>query len=55
MKKQELLDKAGREWGLEDVGTIELYMMAETCSYADMVAYYELYNATLTEDFGFEI
>ena len=29
LNKLDLLDKAGREWGLEDVATIELYKMNE--------------------------
>lgn len=55
LNKQELLDKAGREWGLEDDGTVELYTIAKSCSYRNMVAYYNLRNEAMAEDFGFEI
>lgn len=57
LNKAELLDKAGKEWGLEDVGTIELYKMNENGeTYAMMKKYYDLYNAAMAEDFfGFEI
>lgn len=41
--------------GLEDDGTVELYTMAKSCSYRDMVAYYNLRNEAMAEDFGFEI
>ena len=56
LNKAELLEKAGREWGLEDVATVELYKMNENGeTYAMMKKYYDLYNAAMAEDFGFEI
>ena len=56
LDKLALLDKAGREWGLEDVATIELYKMHENGeTYVMMKKYYDLYNAAMAEDFGFEI
>lgn len=57
LNKLALLDKAGREWGLEDVATIELYKMNENGeTYVMMKKYYDLYNAAMAEDFfGFEI
>lgn len=57
LNKLDLLDKAGREWGLEDVGTVELYLMNRNGeTYAMMKKYYDLYNAAMAEDFfGFEI
>ena len=52
--RQELLDTAAREFGLEDVGTIELYRMDEWgVNYNEMLAYYKLYKASIQEDFGF--
>lgn len=55
LDKQALLDKAGQEWGLEDDGTVELYMMAKHCTYRDMLAYYRLRNEAMATDWGFEI
>jgi hypothetical protein len=54
--KKELLEKAGREWGLEDVATIELYKMNENGeTYVMMKKYYNLYNAAMVEGFfGFD-
>ena len=53
LDKLALLDKVAHEWGLEDNGTIELHIMAKSCSYADMLAYYKLYNEAMAEDWGF--
>jgi len=56
LNKKELLDKAGKEWGLENVATVELYKMNENGdTYVMMKKYYDLYNAAMAEDFGFEI
>lgn len=57
LNKAELLEKAGREWGLENVATIELYKMKDNGdTYAMMKKYYDLYNGAMEEDFfGFEI
>lgn len=53
--KMELLEKAGREWGLEDDSTVELYKMNENGeTYAMMKKYYDLVNAAMAEDFGFD-
>lgn len=54
LNKQELLDKATHEWGLEDDGTIELYLMTKSCTYRDMVTYYNLRNEAMASDFGFD-
>ena len=53
INKKELLEKAGREWGLEDDGTIELYLMEKNHTYREMLNYYNLRNAALVQDFGF--
>ena len=51
----ELLNKAGREWGLEDDSTIELYAMSERGeSYDAMKKFYDLTNEAMAEDFGFD-
>lgn len=56
LNKAELLEQAGREWGLEDDSTIELYRMNERGeSYKIMLEFYKLVNASLLEDFGFEM
>jgi len=55
LNKAELLEKAGREWGLEDDSTIELYRMNERGeSYKTMMEFYKLVNASMAEDWGFE-
>lgn len=55
LNKMELLEKAGREWGLENVATIELYKMKDNGeTYVMMKKYYDLYNAAMAEDFGFD-
>lgn len=52
LNKQELLDKAGREFGLEAPITIELYRMDEyNVNYTEMLEYYKLYKAAAAEDF----
>ena len=52
LNKMELLEKAGREWGLEDVATVELYKMNENGeTYIMMKKYYDLYNAAMAEGF----
>lgn len=52
--KLELLDKAGKAWGLEDDSTVELYRMNERGeSYKTMLEFYKLVNASMTEDWGF--
>ena len=55
LNKAELLEKAGKEWGLEDDSTIELYRMNERGeTYKTMHNFYNLVNATMAEDyFGF--
>ena len=54
INKLDLLDKAGKEWGLEDDSTIELYRMKDRGeTYAMMMKFYKLVNATMEEDFGF--
>lgn len=55
INKLNLLDKAAHEWGLEDLGTIELHTMQKSCSYAEMLAFYNLYNTAMENDFGFEV
>lgn len=51
----ELLNKAGREWGLEDCCTVELYLMNRNGStYEMMLTYYNLVNDSRAEDWGFE-
>ena len=54
--KLELLDKAGKAWGLEDDSTIELYRMKERGeSYATMLAFYNLVNASIEDNWFEEI
>lgn len=53
LDKKALLEKAGKEWGLEDDGTIELYLMEVNHTYREMLNYYNLRNAAIAEDFGF--
>lgn len=54
INKLELLEQVTREWGFENVATIELCQMNKNGeSYNMMKKYYDLYNATMAEDFGF--
>lgn len=53
LNKLDLLEQAGKEWGLEEKSTIELYLMKESgASYKQMLAYYKEVNSNLEEEFG---
>lgn len=54
LNKLDLLEKAGKSWGLEDPSTVEIYKMNENGeTYAVMLRFYNLVNASMVEDFGF--
>lgn len=56
INKQVLLNKVGATYGLEHYITINLYIMARACSYADMLEAYKLYKGAVQNDFfGFEV
>lgn len=51
--KQNLLDKAGREWGLEDESTIALYRMNTVdTSYVALHDFYLKENARKIDEYG---
>lgn len=53
INKKALIEKATENWGLEDAGTIELYLMEDHGeSYVAMKRYYDRYRASMAEYFG---
>lgn len=53
INKLDLLEQADKEWGLEDLSTIELYRMNENGEdYVTMLNFLYLVNFTLMSDFG---
>lgn len=53
LNKLDLLEQAGKEWGLEDPCTIELYRMNENGKdYTTMLNFFYLVNLALMGDFG---
>lgn len=53
MNKDELLMRAGREWGLEDEATVEMYMMSvRGATYGDLLTYYDSVNSAIDSDWN---
>lgn len=56
MTRQEIMDYAVSNWGLEDVSTIELFIMEEHgSSDADLANFIFLVEESRKYDFGFEM
>ena len=56
MSRQEMKDYAVKNWGFEDVSTIELFIMEEHgSSDADLANFIFLVEESRKYDFGFEV
>lgn len=55
--KLDLLERATKKWGHEDINTIELYRMNERGeSYATMLMFYKMVEACMVEEwYGFNV